>query len=388
MTYALVDLGDKADLIVVGAGFFGATIAERAAHELGLRVLVIERRDHIGGSAYSFRDPDTGIEVHRYGPHIFHTSSETVWRYVNRFASFSTYSHRVFSVHRGEVYPLPINLATICQFFRRHLTPAEARTLIAEQAAEISDRNPDNLEDKAISLVGRPLYEAFIRGYTKKQWQIDPRHLPGSIIARLPVRYTFDNRYFSDRYEGMPLDGYTAVFERLLGHPGIHIALNTDWFAVRDSLRRAVPIVYTGPIDRYFGYRYGRLGWRTTDFRQAVVPVADYQGTAIMNFADEEVAHTRIIEYRHFHPERAHPEDRSLIVHEYPRFATGHDEPFYPIDTREDRALYHKYKERTEAEPNVYFGGRLGTYHYLDMHQAIGAALKEWERLKAAHFSR
>jgi UDP-galactopyranose mutase len=186
----------------------------------------------------------------------------------------------------------------------------------------------------------------------------------------------------------MPLDGYTAVFERLLGHPGIHIALNTDWFAVRDSLRRAVPIVYTGPIDRYFGYRYGRLGWRTTDFRQAVVPVADYQGTAIMNFADEEVAHTRIIEYRHFHPERAHPEDRSLIVHEYPRFATDHDEPFYPIDTREDRVLYHKYKERTEAEPNVYFGGRLGTYHYLDMHQAIGAALKEWERLKAAHFSR
>lgn len=388
MRQSLVDLGGKADIIVVGAGFFGAAIAERAAHELGLRVLVIERRDHIGGGAYSFRDSDTGIEVHRYGPHIFHTSNETVWRYINRFASFSTYSHRAFSVHRGEVYPLPINLATISQFFRRQLTPGEARTLIAGQAAEISDRDPDNLEDKAISLVGRPLYEAFIRGYTKKQWQIDPRHLPGSIIARLPVRYTFDNRYFSDRYEGMPLDGYTAVFERLLDQPSIHVALNTDWFAIRDNLRRAVPIVYTGPIDRYFGYAYGRLGWRTTDFRQAVVPVADYQGTAIMNFADENVAHTRIVEYRHFHPERAHPEDRSLIVYEYPRFATGDDEPFYPIDTREDQALYQKYKERAEAEPNVYFGGRLGTYRYLDMHQAIGAALKEWERLKVAHFSR
>ncbi|PWV95753.1 UDP-galactopyranose mutase [Hoeflea marina] len=382
-----MDILDKADLVIVGAGFYGATIAERAANEHGLKVVIVERRGHIGGNAYSETDPDTGIEVHRYGPHIFHTPNDAVWSYLNRFTSFTDYTHRPFSVFRGQAYSLPINLATICQFFRRQLSPDEARALIAGQAAEMAGREPDNLEEKAISLIGRPLYEAFIRGYTKKQWQTDPRDLPASIISRLPVRYTFDNRYFSDPHQGMPLSGYTAIFDRMLDHENIHVLLDCDWFELRDSIPRAVPTVYTGPIDAYFGFSEGRLGWRTCDFSRSVVATGDYQGTAMMNYADEETAHTRIVEYRHFHPERDYPVDRSVIVHEYARSAGAGDEPYYPIDTLADKALYLRYRALADREPNVHFGGRLGTYRYLDMHQAIGAALKEWERLRTSEFA-
>ena len=381
-----MDYFDKADLVIVGAGFYGATIAERAANEAGLKVVIVDRRPHIGGNSYSERDPETGIEIHRYGPHIFHTPNETVWSYINRFADFTNYSHRPFSVFRGEAFSLPINLATICQFFRKHLTPDEARALIAEQAAEFAGRNPENLEEKAISLIGRPLYEAFIRGYTMKQWQTDPRELPASIITRLPVRYTFDNRYFSDPREGMPVDGYTAIFERMLDNENIHIMLDTDWFDLRSAIPARIPTIYTGPIDRYFDFREGQLGWRTTDFEKSVVPTGDFQGTSIMNYASEDVRYTRIVEYRHFHPERDYPDDRSVIVHEYSRSAGQSDEPYYPINTGADKELYRKYREMAEAEKNVHFGGRLGTYRYLDMHQAIGAALKEWERMRDTGF--
>lgn len=377
-----MDYFDKADLVIVGAGFYGATIAERAANESGLKVVIIERRSHIGGNSYSERDPETGIEVHRYGPHIFHTPNETVWSYINRFTDFTNYNHRPFSVFRGEAFSLPINLATICQFFRKHLTPDEARALIAEQAAEFAGRDPENLEEKAISLIGRPLYEAFIRGYTMKQWQTDPRELPASIITRLPVRYMFDNRYFSDPREGMPVNGYTAIFERMLDNENIHVMLDADWFSLRSAIPSGTPTIYTGPIDRYFDFREGQLGWRTVDFERSVVPTGDFQGTAMMNYADESVPFTRIVEYRHFHPERDYPDDRSVIVHEYSRSAGQGDEPYYPINTASDKELYRKYREMADAEENIHFGGRLGTYRYLDMHQAIGAALKEWERMR------
>ena len=379
---------DKADLVIVGAGFYGATIAERAANEAGLKVVIVERRPHIGGNSYSECDPETGIEVHRYGPHIFHTPNETVWSYINRFTNFTNYSHRPFSVFRGEAFSLPINLATICQFFRKHLTPDEARALIAEQAAEFTGRDPENLEEKAISLIGRPLYEAFIRGYTMKQWQTDPRDLPASIITRLPVRYTFDNRYFSDPHEGIPANGYTAIFERMLDNENIHVMVDTDWFGLRSAIPSDIPTIYTGPIDRYFDFREGQLGWRTLDFERSVVPTGDFQGTAMMNYADENVPFTRIVEYRHFHPERDYPDDRSVIVREYSRSAGQGDEPYYPINTASDKELYRKYREMADTEKNIHFGGRLGTYRYLDMHQAIGAALKEWERMRHAGFGR
>jgi UDP-galactopyranose mutase len=366
------------DLIVVGSGFFGLTVAEQAASQLGKRVLVLDRRDHIGGNAYSAAEPETGIEVHRYGAHLFHTSNERVWRYVNQFTEFTGYQHRVFTIFSGQTYSMPINLGTICQYFGRSFSPEGARALVAEQAGEFDTAEADNLEEKAISLIGRPLYEAFIRGYTKKQWQTEPTELPAAVIARLPVRYTFDNRYFNDTYEGLPVDGYTAWLTRMAEHPNIEVRLSTDWFDVRGELPAGVPTVFTGPIDRYFDYEAGELGWRTLDFEQEVLPIGDFQGTSVMNYADEDVPFTRIHEFRHFHPEREYPKDKTVVVREYSRFAETGDEPYYPINTPEDRAKLERYRElarKEAADKLVLFGGRLGTYKYLDMHMAIGSAL-------------
>ena len=253
------------DLVVVGSGFFGLTIAERCANELGLKVLVLERRHHLGGNAYSERDPETGIEVHNYGAHLFHTSNEKVWEYVNRFTTFTDYQHRVFGKYQGQVYSLPMNLGLINQFFGKSHTPDEARALIAEQSSEIATEDATNLEEKGISLIGRPLYEAFIKGYTAKQWQTDPTELSADIITRLPVRYTFDNRWFNDTYEGLPTDGYTAWLTKMADHPNIEVRLETDFFDVQDEFKGKVPIVYTGPVDEYFGNSEGRLSWRTVD---------------------------------------------------------------------------------------------------------------------------
>src|SRR5829696_8989404 len=246
------------DLLIVGSGLFGLTIAERAA-EAGRKVTIVERRSHVGGNAFSEEDPDTGIEVHRYGAHLFHTSTPAVWEYVNRFTTFTDYVHRVYTHHRGVVYPLPINLGTINQFFAAAYSPTEAAALIQEQAGEFDSQEAANLEEKGIALIGRPLYEAFIRDYTAKQWQTDPRRLPAEIISRLPVRYTYDNRYFNDTWEGLPVDGYTAWLERMADHPRIEVRLGTDFFDETQPLNKratvgGLPVVYTGPIDRYFDY--------------------------------------------------------------------------------------------------------------------------------------
>ncbi|WP_375477326.1 UDP-galactopyranose mutase [uncultured Jatrophihabitans sp.] len=363
------------DLVVVGSGLFGLTVAERCASELGMRVQILERREHIGGNAYSEFEPSTGIEIHQYGAHLFHTSNDRVWNYVNRFTAFTGYQHRVFSIYQNRVFPLPINLGTICEYFGKAFTPAQARALVAEQAAEVAGGPITNLEDKAISLIGRPLYEAFVKGYTAKQWQTDPRELPPDIISRLPVRYNFDNRYFSDTYEGLPVDGYTAWLEKMADHPRIEVRLGVDFRDVRDDAVSNVPVVYTGPLDEYFGYEHGALGWRTLDFELETLPIGDFQGTPVMNYADLDVPFTRIHEFRHFHPERAYPDDRTVIMREHSRFAEGSDEPYYPINGTGDRARLAEYRERARLEPNVFFGGRLGTYQYLDMHMAIASAL-------------
>ena len=377
--------------MVVGSGFFGLTIAERAARVLDKRVLVLERRPHIGGNAYSEPEPETGIEVHRYGAHLFHTSNERVWKYVNQFTSFTNYQHRVFAKYRGQVYSFPLNLGLICQFFGRSFTPDEARELIREQAAEIDPEKATNLEEKAISLIGRPLYEAFVKGYTAKQWQTDPKELSPSIITRLPVRYTFDNRYFNDTYEGLPVDGYTAWLQRMADHPNIEVRLNTDYFDVRDEIPHGTPTVYTGPLDRYFDYSEGELGWRTLDFEMEVIrDTGDFQGTSVMNYNDIEVPYTRILEFRHFHPERNYPPDKTVIVREYSRFAAPGDEPYYPINTPRDREKLQRYRElarKETAQANVLFGGRLGTYKYLDMHMAIGSALTMFDNRIAPYFT-
>jgi UDP-galactopyranose mutase len=379
------------DLVVVGSGFFGLTVAERAATQLGKRVLVLERRHHMGGNAYSAPEPETGIEVHVYGAHLFHTSNKRVWDYVNQFTTFTGYQHRVFTIYRGRVYPMPINLGTICGYFNEYLTPDQARRLVAEQAAEVDTAKAINLEEKAISLIGRPLYEAFIRGYTAKQWQTDPKQLPAQIITRLPVRYNFNNRYFNDTYEGLPTNGYTAWLTRMADHPNIEVRLSTDYFDVRGDIAPLTPTVYTGPLDRYFDYCEGELGWRTLDFEQQVLHgCGDFQGTSVMNYADEDVPYTRIHEFRHFHPERDYPTDKTVIVREYSRFADTGDEPYYPINTADDRAKLEKYRElarRQARERGVLFGGRLGTYQYLDMHMAIGSALSMFDNKITPYFT-
>ncbi|MGA0568908.1 UDP-galactopyranose mutase [Rathayibacter sp. KR2-224] len=381
------------DLLVVGSGFFGLTVAERCAQELGLRVAVIDRRAHIGGNAYSEVEPETGIEIHRYGAHLFHTSNKTVWSYVNRFAKFTAYQHRVYTTHRGEAFPLPINLGTINQFFRSAYSPSQARELVASHAAENSSGEISNLEDKAISLIGRPLYEAFVRDYTAKQWQTDPTNLPAEVISRLPVRYTYDNRYFNDTYEGLPVEGYTAWLNRMADHPKIDVLLNTDFFDAATPFNKSaaigsIPVVYTGPVDRYFEYSEGPLSWRTLDFEREVLDVGDYQGTSVMNYADLDVPYTRIHEFRHFHPERDYNPEKTVIMREYSRFALTEDEPYYPVNTPDDRARLLAYRELGASEHHVFFGGRLGTYQYLDMHMAIGAALSMFENKLRPLFDR
>lgn len=382
---------DQPDLVVVGSGFFGLTVAERCASELDLKVLVLERRYHLGGNAYSEIDEETGIEVHKYGTHLFHTSNKRVWEYVNRFTDFTSYQHRVFGKYQGQVYSLPMNLGLINQFFGKAHTPDEARALIAEQSSEIATEDATNLEEKAISLIGRPLYEAFIKGYTAKQWQTDPTELSADIITRLPVRYTYDNRYFNDTYEGLPVDGYTAWLTRMADHPNIEVRLNTDWFTDTDDFRQddykgKVPVVYTGPVDEYFGNAEGRLSWRTVDLERETVDVDDYQGTGVVNANDQDVPWTRVLEFKHLHPERTYLPGKSIVVHEYSRFAEDDDEPYYPINTAEDRAKLLKYRDLAKAEPMVLFGGRLGTYKYLDMHMAIGSALSMFDNKLKPHF--
>ncbi len=381
----------NADLVVVGSGLFGLTVAERAANDLGLKVVILDRRSHIGGNAYSEKEERTGIEVHRYGAHLFHTSNERVWDYVNRFTTFTDYVHKVYTRHDGEVFPMPINLGTINQFFRSAYSPGEARELIREQAGELAGTDPQNLNDKGIQLIGRPLYEAFIKHYTAKQWQTAPEELPASIIKRLPVRYTYDNRYFNDTHEGLPTDGYTAWLERMADQPNIEVRLDTDFFDDSHEFSKSrvvgqVPVIYTGPVDRYFDFVEGDLSWRTIDLEEEVLEIEDFQGTPVMNYPDADVPFTRIHEFRHFHPERDYTKDATVIMREFSRFAQKGDEPYYPVNTSADREKLLKYRDLAAGESDVLFGGRLGTYKYLDMHMAIGAALSMVDNKITPHF--
>lgn len=360
--------------LVVGAGFFGAVVAERVAEDLGLPVTVIDRRPHIGGNCWSSVDGETGVEYHMYGSHIFHTSDEAVWKYISRFTKFNAYRHHVWTQYKGHVYAMPINLHTINSYYAKNFSPEEARAFIRREAEAEGIAAPANLEEKAVSLIGRPLYEAFFRGYTLKQWEKDPTDLDASIITRLPVRYNYNNRYFADTYEGIPLDGYGEIFRRMLDHPLISVRLETDFAHVRETLSEDTLVCYTGAIDQFFEYRLGRLEWRTVDFTEERPPCADFQGTSVMNYADAEVPWTRIHEFKHYHPERPCT-GRTLIFKEFSRFAGLDDAPYYPVATPRNAALLKEYRRLASALPGVVFGGRLGAYRYLDMDDTIAEAL-------------
>ena len=377
-------IGDLSGLkfLVVGCGFYGAVMAERIASVLNEKVLVLDVREHIGGNAHSYTDSATNIEVHAYGSHIFHTSNAAVWEYVTSFEKFNSYRHKVYTTYQGQVYAMPINLHTINQFFRKNMAPDDARQFVLEEIRQSYIANPANLEEKAISLIGEKLYTAFVKGYTEKQWGCDARDLPSNIITRLPVRFDYNNRYFSDKWEGQPLGGYGALFQKIIKHKNISVELGINYFTIRDLVPRDCTIIYTGPIDRYFDYKLGVLGWRTVDFKWRREATGDFQGTAVMNYADKGVPYTRIHEFKHYHPERDNPIKQTIICEVFSRAAGRNDDPYYPINTEADKRMHSLYKELGKKTTKTIFGGRLGNYVYIDMHQAIAMALNDFDQLR------
>jgi len=363
--------------LIVGAGFFGAVCARELA-DAGHRVRVIEKRDHIGGNSFTRFHPEAGTHQHVYGAHIFHTNSTEVWRYVNRFAEFNHYVHRLHVAYRERMYSFPINLFTLHQLYGIR-TPAEAEAKLA--AVRVPIEHPANLEEWCLSQVGPELYETFIRGYTAKQWGRDPRDLPADIIKRLPIRLSFDDRYFSDRHQGIPIGGYTALFERLL--QGIPIELGVDFLADRDTwIGKVDHVIYTGPIDAFFNYSEGVLAYRSLRFQDALLDVHDAQGMAVINYTEPSVPFTRILEHKHFDMNLQCP--RTVVTTEYPQEWQRGMTEYYPVNTAENQETYRRYCARRDhlALP-VTFGGRLGEYRYYDMHQVIGAALATVRRLLA-----
>jgi UDP-galactopyranose mutase len=365
--------------IVVGAGFFGSVMAERIAEDKKERVVVIDKRDHIGGTSYSESDGETAIEYHKYGSHIFHTSIEDVWKYINKFSRFNSYRHKVLTNYNNKIYQMPINLETINIFYGSSLQPFEAEKFIKSEVEKEKIKNPTNLEDQAISLIGRPLYEAFIKGYTIKHWGTDPKNLPAEIITRLPVRFNYKSDYFDDPWQGIPIKGYGKLFEKMLAHRNIEVHTNTDFFSIRHLIPKDCCVVYTGRLDQFFDYKHGELGWRTLSFEREVHQVGDFQGTAVMNYAEASIPYTRTHEFKHLHEERNYSNDITLIFREYSKQLTEGDDPYYPMNTTIDEDIYRKYQEEIERKENVIFGGRLAEYRYLNMDQTIASALKTYD---------
>ncbi|HAS0881939.1 UDP-galactopyranose mutase [Enterobacter roggenkampii] len=362
----------KYDFLIVGSGLFGAT----CAHELtkrGSRVLVIDKRNHIGGNVYT--ENTDGIHVHKYGAHIFHTNDKKIWDYVNSFVEFNRFTNSPLAYHQGTLYNLPFNMNTFYQLWGT-ITPEEARKEIARQREEMLGKIPTNLEEQAISLVGRDIYERLIKGYTEKQWGRKTSELPAFIINRIPVRFTFDNNYFSDRYQGIPEGGYTAIIEKML--QGVDVRLNCDYLLEKEYYNKiAEKIIYTGPIDAYFNFCYGTLEYRSLRFENEYLNTPDYQGNAVVNYTDSEVKFTRIIEHKHFQPVDC---DYTIITKEYPQEWTPKDEAYYPINDQKNMNLYHQYR-KLASEEKVLFGGRLAEYKYYDMHQIIRSAFNLLEKI-------
>ena len=357
----------KYDYLIVGAGLFGSIFAYEATKR-GKKCLVIEKRDHIGGNCYTQKIE--GINVHKYGAHIFHTSNKAVWDYIQQFAEFNRFTNSPVARYKDELYSLPFNMLTFNKMWGV-ITPQEAEAKIKEQISKENITAPKNLEEQAISLVGRDIYEKLIKGYTEKQWGRKCTELPEFIIKRLPVRYTYDNNYFYDTYQGIPIGGYTRIFEKMLD--GIEVKLGVDFFAEREYYESiADKIVFTGMIDEYFGYQFGKLEYRSLSFDNEVLDMPNYQGNAVVNYTESEVPYTRIIEHKHF---EYGTQDKTVITREYSKEYQEGDEPYYPINDQRNNELYSKYKALADNVSNVIFGGRLAQYKYFDMHNIIAEAL-------------
>lgn len=362
----------KYDYLIVGAGLFGATFAYEAKKR-GKSCLVIDKRDHIGGNIYC--EEIEGINVHKYGAHIFHTSNKEIWEYVNQFCEFNNYINSPVAVYKDELYNLPFNMNTFSKMWGIK-TPAEAKSIIAEQIKELNITEPQNLEEQALSLVGRDVYEKLIKGYTEKQWQRDCKELPSFIIKRLPLRFTYDNNYFNDRYQGIPVGGYNQIIEKMLD--GVDTLLNTDYFEyIKDNSDIATKTVFTGQIDRFFDYKLGVLEYRSVRFETETLDTDNYQGNAVVNYTERQVPYTRIIEHKHFEFGK---QEKTVISREYSSEWKIGDEPYYPINNDKNNSLYEEYKALAEKTPNVIFGGRLGQYKYYDMDKVIISALESVQK--------
>jgi UDP-galactopyranose mutase len=355
------------DYLIVGAGLFGSVCAYELTKK-GKKVLVIEKRNHIAGNAYT--ENVDGIQVHKYGAHIFHTNDKEIWEYVNSFVEFNRFTNSPLANYKGKLYNLPFNMNTFYQLWGTK-TPTEAMMVINEQRKELAGKEPENLEEKAISLVGRDIYEKLIKGYTEKQWGRNAVDLPAFIISRLPVRMTYDNNYFSDRYQGIPIGGYTKMVEKML--EGVEVRLGVDYLKNREELKGlAHKTIYTGPIDEYFDYCHGQLDYRSLSFETETLQMDNYQGNAVVNYTEAEIPYTRIIEHKHFDSANTL---HTVITKEYPTEWVKGDEPYYPVNNTKNMDLYKKYKAMTNDDDNVFFGGRLAEYKYYDMHQVISSAL-------------
>ena len=358
----------KYDYLIVGSGLFGSIFAYEMTKKCK-KCLVIEKRNHIGGNVYT--QLKENINVHEYGAHIFHTNNKEVWQYINQFADFNRYTNSPVANYNGELYNLPFNMNTFYQMWGVK-TPNEAKAKIEEQKAEYHIEEPKNLEEQAISLIGKDIYEKLIKGYTEKQWGRECKELPAFIIKRLPVRYTFDNNYFNDLYQGIPIGGYTKIIEKML--EGIEVKLNTDFFDDRQRWKNiADKIIFTGMIDQYFDYCYGELEYRGLNFEFETLDIENYQGNAVINYTDAETPYTRIIEHKHFESSQS---PKTIITREYPKTWKKGEEAYYPMNDEKNSELFKKYQELAENEDNVIFGGRLGMYQYFDMWQVIDEALK------------
>ncbi|MFM7011317.1 MAG: UDP-galactopyranose mutase [Betaproteobacteria bacterium] len=364
-------------IAIAGAGFSGATIAREIAL-MGHKVFLFDSRSHIAGNCHTERDAQTDVMMHVYGPHIFHTSNERVWNYVQQFDEFVPFVNRVKAIYNDRVYSLPINLMTINAFFGMKLNPKEAAEFM-DSIGDKSITDPQTFEEQALRFVGKELYEAFFKGYTQKQWGMHPSELPASILKRLPVRFNYDDNYYASKFQGIPKNGYTYIVERMLDHPNIEVRLNTPFSRERSA--EYDHVFYSGPIDAWFGYREGRLGYRTLDFA-VERHEGDYQGNAVINYGNQEVPYTRISEHKHFTPWEQH--DKTLIYKEYSRLCGENDTPYYPIRLVKDKTQLARYVELANAERNVTFVGRLGTYRYVDMHVTIEEALNAAEFFLAA----
>ncbi|PPT43109.1 UDP-galactopyranose mutase [Xanthomonas arboricola] len=367
------------DYLIIGAGFAGSVLAERLAAGLGKRVLVVDRRPHIGGNAYDFHD-DAGVLIHRYGPHIFHTNAQRIVDYLSNFTQWRPYEHRVLAQVGEQQVPIPINMTTLNRLYGLQLTTEEdAAAFLASRAEPVADIQTS--EDVVINQVGRELYETFFQGYTRKQWGLDPSQLDKSVTSRVPTRTNDDDRYFTDTFQQMPLHGYTRMFERMLDHPNIKVMLNTDYREIRDELDYD-QLVYSGPVDEYFDYCYGNLPYRSLRFQHSTVDQEHFQSVATVNYPAEDVAYTRITEYKHLTGQQ-HP--RTSLTHEYP---SAEGDPYYPIPRAENAELYRRYERLAAETPNVTFLGRLGTYKYYNMDQVVGQALALFKRIEEAEHQR